>query len=66
VTRTRRIPAPRERDGDSDYGLVFAYGLAMKFQVRDVAGPVVDAEPTPYWLTFQIRFAVDGSGVAAA
>ena len=43
------------------------YGRAMKFQVRDVAGGVVPLpEPTAYWLTFQMAFAFDGSGVAAA
>jgi hypothetical protein len=37
----------------------------MKFQVLDVAAVEVGA-PAPYWLTFQIRSFVDGSGVAAA
>jgi hypothetical protein len=41
--------------------------VATKFQVLEVAGPVVPLpEPTANWLTCQIRLAVDGSGVAAA
>lgn len=63
----RKGPAPPERDRDlsqaSWYSL--AYGVAMKFQVLEVAN-VDDGVPAPYWLTFQIRFFVDGSGVAAA
>jgi hypothetical protein len=64
---TRRDPAPPERDGASGTspGSSLAYGWAMKFQVLEVAN-VDDGVPFPYWLTFQIRFAVDGSGVAAA
>ncbi len=43
------------------------YGVATKFWVLEVAGPVVPLpEPTANWLTCQIWFAVAGSGVAAA
>jgi len=52
-----------------DHGrrLWILYGVATKFWVLDVAGPVVPLpEPTANWLTCQIWFAVDGSGVAAA
>jgi hypothetical protein len=40
----------------------------MKFQVLDVDGGLLLKLPVPlpYWLTFQIRLAVDGSGVATA
>ena len=44
-----------------------AYGWTTKCQVLDVAGPLVPLpDPTANWLTFHIRFAVDGSGVTAA
>ena len=67
TTVTRRDPGPPERDGASRNLSVPGppYGVAMKFQVLDVAN-VDDGVPAPYWLTFQIRFFVDGSGVAAA
>jgi hypothetical protein len=67
TTVTRRGPGPPERDGASRNCSVpgAPYGVATKFQVFDVAN-VDDGAPLPYWLTFQIRFAVDGSGVAAA
>ena len=43
------------------------YGVATKFWVLDVAGPVVPLpDPKANWLTCQIWFAVAGSGVAAA
>src|SRR5215208_3911679 len=43
------------------------YGLARKIWVLEVALPWVPLPvPTANWLTFQIRFAVEGSGVAAA
>ena len=67
TTVTRRGPGPPERDGASRNWSVPGppYGVAMKFQVLDVAN-VDDGVPAPYWLTLQIRFFVDGSGVAAA
>ena len=43
------------------------YGVATKFWVLEVAGPVVPLpEPTAKLANCQIWFAVDGSGVAAA
>ena len=64
--RTRRGPAPPSAAGPlANDGNFAAYGLATKFWVFDVAN-VDDADPLPHWLTFHIRFAVDGSGVTAA
>ena len=66
TTPMRGGPAPPERVAASRKRTSsVVYGVAMKFQVLDVAAVDVGA-PAPYWLTFQIRFFVDGSGVAAA
>ena len=59
----------RERTITSELSRVWisSYGMATKFWVLEVAGPVVPLpEPTANWLTCQIWFAVEGSGVAAA
>lgn len=65
--RQASLHGGRARLVESEPLLDFAYGVARKFWVREVAGPEVPLpEPTANWLTCQIRFAVAGSGVAAA
>jgi hypothetical protein len=63
--KARRIPAAPSAAGILASSAPFAYGLATKFRVFDVANVDVDV-PLPNWLTFHMRFAVDGSGVTAA
>src|SRR5690242_15493999 len=52
TTPTRGGPAPPERGRDLSRRIscAAAYGVAMKFQVLDVAAVEVGA-PAPYWLT---------------
>jgi hypothetical protein len=61
----RRSPAAASAAGLLPSTGTSPYGFATKFSVLDVADVDVGI-PLPNWLTFQIRFAVDGSGVAAA
>ena len=67
--RSRRCWGVPVSGGSGAAGFVSTsrYGVATKFQVLDVASPVLPLpEPTANWLTCQMRLAVDGSGVAPA